>query len=416
MSSDKNLTERFYRALKKRSETENMPGIVILESQLDDHPESKDTYIAALPEKKISLFSDKTGDNTWNLLGDLIRDDNGWLFGYLGYDLKNSVFDRLTSENRVLIDTPDLFMFSPSVLIRIRDDEAVFLKGEPFEPPVPSYANEFEIKGLKPLITQQEFKKNVERIQHQIKEGDFYEINYTYPITAQLSGDTFSLFRKMSDVNPVPFAAYIEFDDTAVCSVSPERFLKKSGNTIMSEPIKGTSGRSGLPEEDEQLKSQLMNEKNRAENLMIVDLVRHDFAQVCETGSVKVSKLYEIQSFDTVHQLISRVEGRLSEKYKSVDALRACFPMGSMTGAPKYRVLKEIEKYEIYKRGVYSGAIGYITPDDDFDFNVVIRSAIVKNNKLVFPVGGAITSDSDPDDEWRETEIKSRALTDAAKM
>ena len=415
MSSEINLTERFYRALKKQSETENNPGIVILESQLQGHPESKDTYIAALPEKTILVYSHQTETDPWKELSN-IRTDNGWLFGYLGYDLKNSVFDRLSSENRVLIDTPDLFMFSPSVLIRIRDGEAEFLKGEPFDPPDVSSVREFEINELKPLISQQEFRNNVKQIQHQIKEGDFYELNYTYPITGRFAGDTFSLFRRMSEVNPVPFAAYIEFDEFAVCSVSPERFLKKSGRTIISEPIKGTSGRSDLPVEDEKLKNQLMNEKNRAENLMIVDLVRHDFSQVCETGSVKVSKLYEIQSFDTVHQLISRVEGRLSEKSVSIDALKACFPMGSMTGAPKYRVLKEIEKYEIYRRGVYSGAIGYIKPEDDFDFNVVIRSAIVKNGKLVFPVGGAITSDSDPDEEWSETHVKSRAITAAAEM
>lgn len=223
------------------------------------------------------------------------------------------------------------------------------------------------------------------------------------------------IYRKMRDVNPVPFGGFIQTDSFSVCSASPERFLKKTGRKILSEPIKGTVPTSENQEEDRRLKEILLNEKNKAENLMIVDLVRHDLSLIAETGSVKVSKLFDIQTFGTVHQLISSVEATALSGISPVDIIKSCFPMGSMTGAPKIEVMKSIDELEMYKRGIYSGAIGYITPDGDFDFNVVIRSAIIQNKKLIYPVGGAITGDSEPDEEWHETEVKARAITRAAK-
>ncbi|MEX2435046.1 MAG: chorismate-binding protein, partial [Balneolaceae bacterium] len=195
-----------------------------------------------------------------------------------------------------------------------------------------------------------------------------------------------------------------------ICCASPERFLKKKGNRILSEPIKGTSARSLEPLADEIQKELLMNEKNRAENLMIVDLVRHDLSAVAKTGSVRVSKLYDIQTFGTVHQLISAVEAEVDDHVNPVEIVKACFPMGSMTGAPKIKVMNTIDELESYRRGIYSGAIGYFNPDGDFDFNVVIRTAIVQNNSYIYPVGGAITSDSDPVNEWEETKIKSAMI------
>lgn len=178
----------------------------------------------------------------------------------------------------------------------------------------------------------------------------------------------------------------------------------------MSEPIKGTSARGSNAAEDVKFRNELKSKKNEAENLMIVDLVRHDLSAVCEPGSIDVSKLFEIQTFGTVHQLISRVEGTVSPDMCPSDIIRACFPMGSMTGAPKIRVMKRIGELETYRRGIYSGAIGYMTPDGDFDFNVVIRTAIIDGRRLVYPVGGAITGDSDPEEEWAETAVKSRVL------
>ena len=225
-------------------------------------------------------------------------------------------------------------------------------------------------------------------------------------------GDPYWLYTRMREINPVPFGAFISHEKFSVCCASPERFLKKDGNSIRSEPIKGTAGRSLDSEIDKINRQELLNEKNRAENLMIVDLVRHDLSKVSKLGSVKASKLFDVQTFGTVHQLISVVESMAQEGIDPVDIIESCFPMGSMTGAPKIEVMKTTDQLEKYKRGIYSGAIGYITPDDNFDFNVVIRTAILQDDSLFYPVGGAITSDSDPGSEWEECMIKSRNVTE----
>ena len=186
--------------------------------------------------------------------------------------------------------------------------------------------------------------------------------------------------------------------------------LSKRGKKISSQPIKVTISRSEGDDES-RIKALSNSEKERAENLMIVDLVRNDMSRVAKEGSVKVSNLFEIQSFETVHQMVSTVEGDVKEGIDSIDILKACFPMGSMTGAPKVAAMRSIEELEDYKRGIYSGAIGYFTPYDDFDFSVVIRTAIIEGEYLVYPVGGAITSDSDPELEWEETLVKAHAIT-----
>ncbi|REL29098.1 anthranilate synthase component I family protein [Rhodohalobacter sp. SW132] len=416
-------TDVIYHHLKKAADHFENKEIVILESQLSGHPESNRTYIAAFPQKKLIIegFESRwTGngkqqtftDKPWEIFKSFRR-ESGWLFGYIGYDMKNSI-ESLSSENQKLYRTPDLFMMEPSILFVIESGEVDQLLGETL--PIPDVdtqnsARALPIKNIKPGISESSYQHAVEEIKGLIAEGDFYEMNYSYPISADYDGDPFQLFRRMSGVNPVPFASLIEMDDFTVCCNSPERFLKKEGSTILSEPIKGTSGRSTDPEIDLKLRNELKSEKNEAENLMIVDLVRHDLSKVSRPGSIKVSKLYDIQSFGTVHQLISRVEGELRPDTDPVDAIKACFPMGSMTGAPKLRVMKQIEKMESYKRGIYSGAIGYINPNGDFDFNVVIRSCILQNNRLHYPVGGAITGDSKPEEEWEETKIKSRVLT-----
>jgi para-aminobenzoate synthetase component 1 len=214
----------------------------------------------------------------------------------------------------------------------------------------------------------------------------------------------------MREIGPVPFGSFLQLDDISICCQSPERFLRKEGRSVFSQPIKGTSKRGRTPDEDELLKRALISsEKEQAENLMIVDLVRNDLSRIAKRGTVKVPELFAIQSFGTVHQMVSTVVAE-AEQEDPVTILQACFPMGSMTGAPKISAMKSIEKLEDYKRGIYSGAIGYITPEGNFDFNVVIRTAIIRNNDLYYAVGGAITSDSNAQKEWEETQIKARAL------
>tara|TARA_R100001143_G_C3361305_1_gene136512 strand:- start:24512 stop:25789 length:1278 start_codon:yes stop_codon:yes gene_type:complete len=400
--------------------------MILLESQMQEHPSSESSFLAVKPKNSIKAYGDSVefdfdgqkellNMNPWDALKKFRERCDQWLFGYFGYDLKNFT-ERIYSQNRSIIQVPDLYFFEPEWLFQFKDGDVTQWLGntEPdiqFTSPDPEEILPISGTRMQPMITQDEYIQSVESIQQMIKDGDFYELNFSYPLRGRYTGRAYSLYSQMRKINPVPFGAYMKFDQTAVCSASPERFLKKSGKKIISQPIKGTSERSEDPRMDETRKQELQNEKNRAENLMIVDLVRHDLSKIALNGTVHVSRLYDIQTFGTVHQLISTIEAEVNEGVDTVDVIRSCFPMGSMTGAPKIEVMKVIDDLEDYKRGLYSGAIGYFTPQDDFDFNVVIRTAILQNGEVVFPVGGAITSDSDPLQEWSETEIKSRAIT-----
>lgn len=413
-----------------RSLREFRPGsIIVLESQLPSHPSSVRTIVAAYPKREISAYDDEILEqvqgkefsykmNPWEALKKFHDESGGWILGAAGYDLKNHT-ENINSDNPKIADIPDLYFMEPELLIEFDKDVRRVLQGEHILDQIsriaaPAENNKIDF-SLNPSITKEKYVKNIECIKNKIKEGDFYELNYSYPMEGIFNGDSFDLYCSMKKVNPVPFAAYLYTELFSICCSSPERFLKKSGNKILSEPIKGTSERSDIPEIDARHKQELLNEKNRAENVMIVDLVRHDLSTVSKPGSVNVTKLFDLQTFDTVHQLISSVESEVDDEVHVVDIIRSCFPMGSMTGAPKIEVMKYIDQIECYRRGIYSGAIGYIKPDGDFDFNVVIRTAILQNKKLVYPVGGAITSDSDPVLEWEETQVKARTITNIIK-
>lgn len=396
---------------------------ILLESQLADHPSSQKTYMAAQPVRSIRAYGstiiENDGENEkryssdpWKALQNFRKRKKSWLFGYLGYDLKNYT-EKLTSDNKAYVQTPDLFFIEPAVLLCVDKSGNVESISGDFAPQGSAEArlDGGRFFGVKSAMTKEQYKRTIHEIKWRITEGDFYEINFSFPMVGRHEGESYRLFEEMKKINPVPFAAYISTRDFSICCSSPERFLKREGNRVVSEPIKGTAARSDDPERDRMLRDILNNEKNRAENLMIVDLVRHDFSRVAKPGSVTVSKLYDIKSFGTVHQLISTIEAEVEPENDSVEVIKACFPMGSMTGAPKIEVMKAIEQLEHYKRGIYSGAIGYFKPNDDFDFNVVIRSAIIQNGTVVYPVGGAITSDSDPDDEWEETSVKAKTIT-----
>ena len=243
-----------------------------------------------------------------------------------------------------------------------------------------------------------------------------YELNYCVPHSINYKFfDPIQFQLDLLKKSPVPMASYLKMDHLHLCGASMERFIMKGGNTIISQPIKGTIKKGTSVEEDTALISQLENsEKDRAENVMIVDLVRNDLNRVCKTGTVKVSELFGIYSYLQVHQMISTVVGELPKDYSLNEILQATFPMGSMTGAPKIASMKHIEQLEDFKRGWYSGAIGYITPENDFDFNVVIRSVLCDTNskKLNYNAGGAITIDSDPESEWNEVQLKTKAITE----
>ncbi|MBK5269686.1 MAG: anthranilate synthase component I family protein, partial [Bacteroidia bacterium] len=264
-------------------------------------------------------------------------------------------------------------------------------------------------------ISKEKYISVVRQLKQHILRGDCYEINYCQEFFAEHSViDPVAVYKKLSAVSPNPFSALYKMNDQWLICASPERFLKKRGNEILSQPIKGTSKRNVTDADDDKgNKDELLHSaKDRSENVMIVDLVRNDLAKVCEEGTVKVDELFGIYSFPQLHQMISTVSGELKENVAFSDIIRATFPMGSMTGAPKKRVMEMIEKYETTKRGIFSGAVGYISPDGDFDFNVVIRSIMYNaaSGYLSYQAGSAITFNSDPEKEWEECILKAEAM------
>lgn len=401
--------------------------LFLLESQTKNHRASRYSYIAAQPEAAIKaagrqitiIESGKSSQyegNPWKALARFKEKQDDYLFGYLGYDLKNHL-EQLTSTNRDKIGAPDLFFIVPSAVLKI-DHQAKNIEAVKGEMPNVEFEMEepekVDITDPYSSVSREEYIGKVKNIKRDIYEGAYYELNFTHQLESRFAGRPYDLYRKMRRQGPVPFGAYLAMDDMDICCASPERFLCKKGDRVFSQPIKGTIKRSVDAGKDEVMKDKLKSSaKERSENLMTVDLVRNDLSRIARRDSVKVENLCEIQSFSTVHQMVSTVEA-VSAKSSPVEIIRACFPMGSMTGAPKVNVMKRIEELENYRRGIYSGAVGYIAPNDDFDFNVVIRTAILKQNKLFYPVGGAITADSDPRSEWEETWLKAEALKEGA--
>lgn len=344
----------------------------------------------------------------------------GWLFGHLGYDLKNEI-EKLSSTNPDSIHFPDLFFFEPEIIIRLSENEMII---EADDPAAVFAAVCDAVEGSDTLITsvniqnqlsKQEYISIIDDLRQHILRGDCYEINFCQKFFAENAIiDPVTVYKKLSNVSPNPFSALYRMNDQWLICASPERFLKKQGNRILSQPIKGTAKRIlNDGEKDNKSKDDLKHSaKDRSENVMVVDLVRNDLAKVCKEGTVKVDELYGIYSFPQVHQMISTVSGELKTGISFSEIIRATFPMGSMTGAPKKRVMELIEQYEQTKRGIFSGAVGYISPDGDFDFNVVIRSIMynAESKYLSFLAGSGITFYSDPENEWEECLLKAGAM------
>ena len=261
---------------------------------------------------------------------------------------------------------------------------------------------------------RRDYIEAIRRAKEYIAAGDIYQVNLSQRLSAPLVTNPLDLYRRLSRSNPSPFAAYFDTPDGAVVSCSPERFLELRGREVETRPIKGTRPRGESPEEDARLAAELQaSAKDRAENVKIVDLERNDNGRVCEFGSVHVPELFALESYATVHHLVSTVRGRLRPDCDALDCLRACFPGGSITGAPKVRSMEIIEELESTRRGVYTGAIGYLCFSGDMDVNIVIRTAVVQDGVAHFQVGGGIVADSDPEAEYQETVDKGRAIADA---
>ena len=347
-----------------------------------------------------------------------------WLFGYLSYDLKNDV-EILHSNNFDGLNFPDLFLFQPKKIFLLKgsqleiqylhmcDDEVEEDFEEIIQTPnlKPNFQNPIAIQQR--ISKEKYFEKTLKILQY-IHRGDIYEANFCMEFYVENTTiNPLEKFQKLNEISKPPLAVFMKNNKSFLLCASPERYLKKVGEQLISQPIKGTAKRFIDPIEDENAKNKLINDtKERTENIMITDLVRNDLSKTAQKGSVKVEELCGIYSFEQVHQMISTITSKLDSKYSVVDAIKTTFPMGSMTGTPKVSVMKIIEEMEETKRGLYSGAVGYFSPTGDFDFNVVIRSILYnQQNKYVsFSVGSAITSQSVPEKEYEECLLKAKAM------
>ena len=348
-----------------------------------------------------------------------------YIFGYLSYDVKNDV-EQLSSNNFDGLDFADMYFFQPQKLFFIKrntiefhylkmvDDEIKIdfeeiKKTKKFK----SQKNGSNIK-IKLRIHKDEYYSKVTKVLEHIKRGDIYEANFCQEFYAENSTiDPIKVYQDLNEISKPPFATFFKNDHQYLLSASPERYIRKEGSKIISQPIKGTAKRLRSKIDDTKIASDLARDiKERSENVMIVDLVRNDLSKSAIKGSVKVEELCKVYSFKQVHQMISTVVSELKDDIHPFQVLKDTFPMGSMTGAPKVSAMKIIENLEETKRGLYSGTVGYFTPEGDFDFNVVIRSILYNSEKkyISYSVGGAITAKSIPEKEYEECLLKAKAM------
>jgi len=345
-----------------------------------------------------------------------------WITGFFGYDLKNET-ENLTSQNIDHLNFPDLYFFAPKYLILIKGDEANIIATNPaevfacIEAQKTSTVTEVTAVNIYQRFSKAEYITTIEEIKAHINRGDIYVTNFCQEFFAENATiDPLAVFSRLNEVSPNPFSSFFKWKHHYILCASPERFLAKRGTQLISQPIKGTAKRGRNDEEDETIKNQLSSTvKELQENVMVVDLVRNDLTKSAKQGTVQTKELFGIYSFKLVHQMISTVVCELSENITPIQAIKNSFPMGSMTGAPKISAMQLMEYYERSRRGVYSGAIGYFSPDDDFDFNVVIRSLLYnKENKyLSFQAGSAITYHADAESEYEECMLKVQGIIEA---
>ena len=281
----------------------------------------------------------------------------------------------------------------------------------------PVTSHQMTARNLKSNMTKSKFTNMVKRAKEYIREGDIFQANLSQRFEAEFEGDPWEFYKRLNEINPSPFGGYINFDDMSIVSASPERLIKINGKYIETRPIAGTRPRGKSSQNDIALsKELLLNEKERAEHIMLVDLERNDLGRVCKYGTVKVDELMTLESYSHVWHIVSKVVGELKDDVKFIDILRACFPGGTITGCPKVRCMEIIEELEPVRRGIYTGSMGYIGYDGRIDLNIIIRSALVKNGKIYFYAGAGIVADSNPEKEYEETLFKAEAIMEALRL
>ena len=392
---------------------------------LDNHTyntayHSVDCLLAAGAVDMIVGTNDAT---TLQALSNFCNTHKDWIFGHLNYELPNVTVHINHAEKPDGIGFEPAFLFVPDEVIRIENNsitissitknpETVYQEIIETDAITSAFENQVNIQ---PRLSQDEYVTTIDKLRQHIQRGDCYEINYCQEFfDANATIDPLATYYKLMQVSPNPFAAFYKVNNRYLLCASPERYIKKTDNRLISQPIKGTQKRDvHNAAHDEALKQDLFHSaKNRSENVMVVDLVRNDLSRICTQGSVGVDELYGIYTFPQVHQMISTVSGELPEGTSFGSIIEATFPMGSMTGAPKQRVMELIDAYEPVKRGIFSGAVGYIEPGGDFDFNVVIRSIMYNaaTKYLSYQAGGGITFYSNPEEEYHESLLKAEAM------
>ncbi len=371
-------------------------------------------------------FIEKNYYTAFDKLKEFQSKTNDYIFGYIAYDLKNDV-ENLSSSNFDGLNFSDLFFFQPKRLIFIKKNKVEFqyLKVIADEidadfKTINNYKDNLQFKNIKSEINikqkiqKSEYLQKVKKLIEHIKKGNLYEANFCKEFYSENSCiDPVVAYKQLNKISKTPFASFLKIDDKYVLCASPERFIRKEKSKVISQPIKGTTKRLINNIDDAILASNLIrDEKERAENIMTVDLVRNDLSKNSMRGKVKVEELCRLYSFEHVHQLVSTVVSKIKKNTHPVDIIKNCFPMGSMTGTPKISAMKILETLENTKRGLYSGTIGYFTPNNNFDFNVVIRSILynAKNKYISYSAGGAITAKSNPEKEYEECFLKAKAM------
>ena len=397
---------------------------ILLFLDSNDYPSGYSGYECLLAVNAVSVIGPDASDplgaiHQWHLL------HNDWLFGHISYDFKNALEPKLSSAHSSGLAFPVIHFFCPAIVCFIDRDKKTFciecigldphsVYDEILNAPVSPREISLPSLQFTQRIPKHDYLSTIGALREHIRNGDCYEINFCnegFVESAVIS--PVEVFQMLNTLSSAPFAAFYRLNDQFMMCASPERYLMKQDETIISQPIKGTSKRESDVTRDHASKLSLQNSiKDRAENVMIVDLVRNDLARSCQLGSVQVPELFGIHSFPQVHQMVSTITGHLRPEVPFTDALRYSFPMGSMTGAPKVKVMQLIENYERSCRGLFSGTVGYITPSGNFDFNVVIRSLFYNavSKYLSYQTGGAITYDSDAVQEWEEMRLKAWAL------
>ncbi|AIM37342.1 aminobenzoate synthetase [Sphingobacterium sp. ML3W] len=350
---------------------------------------------------------------------------NTYIPGFFSYDLKNEIEDLKTNHVDQL-DFPLAYFFIPTTVVKIIGSKVYITAENPAEiyQEIDQYLLKSDLVGFDGKVqarwSKEEYFHAFHKMQEHISRGDIYEVNLCQEFYAEnVSLNPLAAFEKLNSISPTPFASFFKFQDKFILSASPERFLAKRNNELISQPIKGTAKRGSTVEEDQQIVQTMLNSKKEiAENVMIVDLVRNDLTRSAVPKSVKADRLFEIQSFKLVHQMISTITCEKSDEVSDVEVIKNTFPAGSMTGAPKIAAMRICDQVEAAQRSVYAGSIGYFSPNGDFDFNVVIRTILYNTKKrhLSFQTGGAITIQANAKDEYQECLLKANGMLKALNV